>query len=82
MSEEQKRWGYTVSRWWGFPHYHVTLFADLTDDFRAVFDFKSGVRHHQKFNTKEEANKFIDNVRRRLKRQGRTLRQHSRNYAR
>lgn len=61
---------------------HVSLFAGLTDDFRAVFDFKSGVRQHQKFNTREEANKFVESVRRRLKRQGRTLRQHHRDYAR
>ena len=81
MSQEQKRWGYTVSRWWGFPHYHVSLFPNSTGELRQIFDYRSGVNQHQKFNTVKEANNFVAKVRRGLKKQGVQLRLHSRDYA-
>ena len=74
MSEKRKRWSYKISRWFGFPHYHVSLYPAFSDNLEDVFSLKSEVCRHQKFNTSAEADKFIAKVRRALQRRGIELR--------
>lgn len=72
--KEERRWGYTVSRWWGHPHFHVTLFPD--GPFNEFFTLGSGVCHSQKFNTQEDYVKFVAFVRAKLRRKGVALKLH------
>lgn len=61
-------WKYTINRWVSMVcgnHYHVTVYPDC--NIRDVFSVKSGVDHSQKFNTYEEAVRFIKKVRQKLR---------------
>lgn len=69
-----KRWGYSITKWWMHPHFYVTVFASYSE-IKRLAPFAS---NSQKFNTRKEANAFVSRLRKALRKHQVALKQHKR----